>query len=80
MKNVVVEITKSVQRKGIGPAYVDKAQRIGIRVADLLEKDTFERRLKENIEYKMRISKECSTKHALRLMKSLTSTMQQVNA
>ena len=39
-------------KKGIGPAYVDKAQRIGIRMADLLEKKTFERRLKENIEYK----------------------------
>ena len=25
-------------KKGIGPAYVDKAQRIGIRMADLLEK------------------------------------------
>ena len=39
-------------KKGIGPAYVDKAQRIGIPMADLLEKETFERRLKENIEYK----------------------------
>ena len=39
-------------KKGIGPAYVDKVQRIGIRMADLLEKETFERRLKENIEYK----------------------------
>ncbi|MEN2018937.1 adenylosuccinate synthase [Staphylococcus epidermidis] len=39
-------------KKGIGPAYVDKAQRIGIRMADLLEKETFERRLKKNIEYK----------------------------
>ncbi|MGZ9526246.1 adenylosuccinate synthase [Staphylococcus epidermidis] len=39
-------------KKGIGPAYVDKAQRIGIRMAELLEKETFERRLKENIEYK----------------------------
>lgn len=39
-------------KKGIGPAYVDKAQRVGIRMADLLEKETFERRLKENIEYK----------------------------
>ena len=36
MKNVVVAIIKLVQRKGIGPAYVDKAQRIGIRMADLL--------------------------------------------
>ena len=39
-------------KKGIGPAYVDKAQRIGIRVADLLDKETFEKLLKENIEYK----------------------------
>lgn len=39
-------------KKGIGPAYVDKVQRIGIRMADLLEKETFERRLKENIEVK----------------------------
>ncbi|WP_426458265.1 adenylosuccinate synthase [Staphylococcus nepalensis] len=39
-------------KKGIGPAYVDKAQRIGIRVADLLDKETFKKLLKENIEYK----------------------------
>ncbi len=39
-------------KKGIGPAYVDKAQRIGMRVADLLDKETFEKLLKENIEYK----------------------------
>lgn len=39
-------------KKGIGPAYVDKVQRIGIRMADLLEKETFERLLKSNIEYK----------------------------
>ncbi len=39
-------------KKGIGPAYVDKAQRIGIRMGDLMEKETFERRLKENIAYK----------------------------
>ena len=39
-------------KKGVGPAYVDKVQRIGIRMADLLEKETFERLLKSNIEYK----------------------------
>lgn len=44
--------TKLVQLKGIGPNYVDKAQRIGIRMADLLDKETFEKRLKENLEYK----------------------------
>ncbi|UEX90124.1 adenylosuccinate synthase [Staphylococcus ratti] len=39
-------------KKGIGPAYVDKAQRIGIRMADLLDKEIFEQRLKENLAYK----------------------------
>ena len=39
-------------KKGIGPAYVDKAQRMGIRMADLLDKETFEKLLKENLEYK----------------------------
>lgn len=38
--------------KGIGPAYMDKAERIGIRVADLLEKDTFEKKLRQNLEEK----------------------------
>lgn len=38
--------------KGIGPAYMDKAERIGIRVADLLEKDTFEEKLRQNLEEK----------------------------
>ena len=32
---------------GIGPAYMDKAARIGIRMCDLLEKDTFAAKLKE---------------------------------
>ena len=79
MKNVVAAIIKSVQRKGIGPAYVDKAQRIGIRMADLLEKDTFERRLKENIEIKMHISKGCLMKRAHTLMKYSMNTMPLVN-
>ena len=37
---------------GIGPAYMDKAARIGIRMCDLLEKDTFAAKLKENLEQK----------------------------
>ncbi len=32
--------------KGIGPAYMDKAARVGIRVADLLDKEIFEERLR----------------------------------
>lgn len=35
--------------KGIGPAYMDKAGRIGIRMADLLEKDTFAAKLHQNL-------------------------------
>lgn len=38
--------------KGIGPAYMDKAERIGIRMADLLEKDTFEEKLRQNLNEK----------------------------
>ncbi|MGO3732174.1 MAG: adenylosuccinate synthase [Vagococcus sp.] len=41
--------------KGIGPAYMDKAARVGIRIADLLDKDIFEERLKENLEEKNRL-------------------------
>ncbi|EKU48149.1 adenylosuccinate synthase [Staphylococcus massiliensis] len=39
-------------KKGIGPAYVDKAHRMGIRMADLLDKETFEQILKTNLDYK----------------------------
>lgn len=39
-------------KNGIGPAYMDKAERIGIRVADLLEKDVFETKLRQNLELK----------------------------
>ncbi|MGO2082730.1 adenylosuccinate synthase [Vagococcus sp.] len=38
--------------KGIGPAYMDKVARVGIRVADLLDKETFAERLKLNLEEK----------------------------
>lgn len=41
--------------KGIGPAYMDKAERIGIRVADLLDKDTFAALLKRNLAEKNQI-------------------------
>ena len=41
--------------KGIGPAYMDKAARIGIRMADLLDKEIFEERLRINLEEKNRL-------------------------
>jgi adenylosuccinate synthase len=37
--------------RGIGPAYVDKVARRGIRVIDLLDKDRFYRKLKNTLDY-----------------------------
>jgi adenylosuccinate synthase len=39
-------------RKGIGPAFADKAARLGIRVGDLLDKDVFRGRLRAALEFK----------------------------
>lgn len=41
--------------KGIGPAYMDKVSRVGIRIADLLDKELFEERLRVNLEEKNRL-------------------------
>ncbi|MCW6662123.1 adenylosuccinate synthase [Aerococcaceae bacterium NML201209] len=41
--------------KGIGPAYMDKAARVGIRIADLLDKEIFEERLRTNLTEKNNI-------------------------
>lgn len=40
-------------KKGIGPAYMDKAARCGIRISDLLERDVFEEKLTRNLEEKI---------------------------
>jgi len=42
-------------KKGIGPAYMDKAARSGIRIADLLDKESFEEKLKQNLQEKNRL-------------------------
>ena len=42
-------------KKGIGPAYMDKAARVGIRIADLLDRDVFEEKLARNLEEKNRL-------------------------
>ncbi|NLI68285.1 MAG: adenylosuccinate synthase [Bacilli bacterium] len=42
-------------RKGIGPAYMDKAARCGIRIADLLDKDVFREKLEQNLAEKNRL-------------------------
>ncbi len=42
-------------RKGIGPAYMDKAARTGIRIVDLLDRETFEEKLEINLAEKNRV-------------------------
>ena len=39
-------------KKGIGPTYVDKYKRCGIRVADLLDGELFKKKLKQNLDEK----------------------------
>ena len=39
-------------KKGIGPCYADKTERIGIRVCDLLKKEVLAKKLKVNVELK----------------------------
>ncbi|WLR50841.1 adenylosuccinate synthase [Bacillus tianshenii] len=42
-------------KKGIGPAYMDKAARVGIRIADLLDREEFENKLAHNLKEKNRL-------------------------
>lgn len=42
-------------KKGIGPAYMDKAARMGIRIADLLDKEVFREKLEQNLAEKNRL-------------------------
>ena len=43
--------------KGIGPAYTDKAARIGIRVCDFIDEEEFKDKLTDNIDYYNKIFK-----------------------
>ncbi|WP_339235212.1 adenylosuccinate synthase [Oceanobacillus sp. FSL W7-1281] len=42
-------------KKGIGPAYMDKAARVGIRIADLMDKEVFHGKLVQNLKEKNRL-------------------------
>ncbi|KGX85701.1 adenylosuccinate synthase [Pontibacillus litoralis] len=44
-------------KKGIGPAYMDKVARVGIRMADLLDADTFRVKLEQNLKEKNKLFK-----------------------
>jgi adenylosuccinate synthase len=41
--------------RGIGPAYIDKVMRVGIKIVDLLDRDILAKKLKTNIEEKNEI-------------------------
>jgi len=43
--------------RGIGPAYADKTNRKGIRIVDLLDRETFEQKLRRNVEEKNELLK-----------------------
>lgn len=42
-------------KKGIGPAYTDKAERSGIRISDLINKEVFKEKLQINLEFKNKL-------------------------
>ncbi len=51
--------------RGIGPAYVDKYSRTGIRIVDLLDRQTLTDKLKRNIDEKNKLLKEIYHKEEL---------------
>ena len=44
-------------KNGIGPCYMDKASRLGIRIVDLMNKEVFAKKLKFNVEIKNKLLK-----------------------
>lgn len=44
-------------KKGIGPCYMDKTERSGIRICDLMDKDIFAKKLKSQVDAKNKIVK-----------------------
>lgn len=52
-------------KKGIGPCYMDKTERSGIRICDLMDKDIFEKKLRPQIEAKNKIVKNIYGKEEL---------------
>lgn len=44
-------------KNGIGPCYADKVNRVGIRIGDLMDTETFKEKLRLNIELKNRLFK-----------------------
>ncbi|MDQ7092491.1 adenylosuccinate synthase [Desulfosporosinus sp. PR] len=53
-------------KRGIGPAYMDKASRVGIRIIDLLDKEEFAEKLGRNLEEKNNLIVKIYGKEALK--------------
>lgn len=58
--------------QGIGPAYVDKAMRVGIKIVDLLHRDVFVQKLKSNIEEKNKTLKNICNEYEVDIDKTIT--------
>lgn len=52
-------------KKGIGPCYMDKTERSGIRICDLMDKEVFSKKLKLQVEAKNKIVKKIYDKEEL---------------
>lgn len=53
---------------GIGPCYMDKVARVGIRICDLMEPETFADKLKVNLEAKMLLSPKFTVQNRLTMI------------
>ena len=66
-------------KRGIGPTYADKINRIGFRIADFLEdREILENRFKAQVEYKNRIIREIYQEEDFDWQQLLEETLEQV--
>ena len=66
-------------KRGIGPTYADKINRIGFRIADFLEdREILENRFKAQVEYKNRIIREIYQEEGFDWKQLLQETLEQV--
>lgn len=66
-------------KRGIGPTYADKINRIGFRIADFLEdREILETRFKAQVEYKNRIIREIYQEEGFDWKQLLEETLEQV--
>lgn len=61
-------------KNGIGPCYADKINRIGIRMCDLMDKETFAEKLKYNVAQKNMLLENCTAWKASTMKPCWTTT------